>query len=61
MAGGDATELIKNTEENRRLVAEKEAEVGEALKLLNAKMEEIGNIVHPSVPISDDEANNAVI
>ncbi|CAB4306571.1 unnamed protein product [Prunus armeniaca] len=61
IAGGDATELINSTEENRRLAAEKEAEVGEALELLNTKLEEIGNIVHDSVPVSDDEVNNAVI
>ena len=54
-AGEDATEMIKTTEENRRSAAEKEAEVREVLQNLNSKLLLIGNIVHDSVPISDDE------
>ena len=37
MAGEDATEMIKNTEENRKSVAKKEAEVQEVLQQLNSK------------------------
>lgn len=55
MAGEDATEMTKTTEENRRSAAEKEAEVREVLQNLNSKLLLIGNIVHDSVPISDDE------
>ena len=54
-AGEDATEMIKTTEENKRSAAEKEAEVREVLQNLNSKLLLIGNIVHDSVPISDDE------
>ncbi|CAB4277398.1 unnamed protein product [Prunus armeniaca] len=43
IAGEDATEVIKDTEENKRLVAEKEVEVREASKQLNSKLEVIGN------------------
>ncbi|XP_008246480.1 PREDICTED: serine--tRNA ligase [Prunus mume] len=61
IAGEDATDVIKDTEENKRLAAEKELEVREALTQLNSKLEVIGNLVHDSVPISNDEENNAVI
>ncbi|KAL0000045.1 hypothetical protein SO802_019647 [Lithocarpus litseifolius] len=54
IAGEDATEMIKTTEENQRSAAEKEAEVREVLQNLNSKLLLIGN-VHDSVPISDDE------
>ncbi|PQQ09220.1 serine--tRNA ligase [Prunus yedoensis var. nudiflora] len=55
IAGEDATDVIKDTEENKRLAAEKEVEVREALTQLNSKLEVIGNLVHDSVPISNDE------
>ncbi|EXC15377.1 Serine--tRNA ligase [Morus notabilis] len=61
ISGGDATEMIKNTEDHKKSIAEKEVEVKEALKQLNSILEIIGNLVHDSVPISNDEANNAVI
>ncbi|KAF3454587.1 hypothetical protein FNV43_RR05035 [Rhamnella rubrinervis] len=57
----DATEMIKNTEDNEKSTAEKETEVREALKELNSRLEIIGNLVHDSVPVNNDEANNAVI
>lgn len=47
--------MIKTIEENKRSAAEKEAEVREVLQNLNSKLLLIGNIVHDSVPISDDE------
>nr|CAN77028.1 hypothetical protein VITISV_015339 [Vitis vinifera] len=61
ISGEDASEMIKSTDENKRLTAKKEAEVQEALATLNSKLEIIGNLVHDSVPVSNDEANNAVI
>ncbi|KAK9919796.1 hypothetical protein M0R45_028373 [Rubus argutus] len=61
LSGQDATEVIRDTEDNKRLAAEKEVEVREALNLLNSKLEVIGNLVHDTVPIHDDEANNAVV
>ncbi|RVW53278.1 Serine--tRNA ligase [Vitis vinifera] len=61
ISGEDASEMIKSTDENKRLTAKKEAEVQEALAALNSKLEIIGNLVHDSVPVSNDEANNAVI
>lgn len=47
--------MIKNTKSTRNSIAEKDAEVKEALKLLNSRLEIIGNLVHDSVPISNDE------
>ncbi|KAL6146611.1 hypothetical protein ACLB2K_057289 [Fragaria x ananassa] len=61
ISGQDATDVIKDTEENKKLTAEKEVEVREASNVVNSKLEGIGNLVHDSVPIHDDEANNAVV
>ncbi|XAR63610.1 Serine--tRNA ligase [Bertholletia excelsa] len=61
ISGGDASEMIKSTEENKQLTANKDAEAQEARAALYAKLEIIGNLVHDSVPVSDDEANNAII
>ncbi|KAM3230382.1 hypothetical protein ACQJBY_060897 [Aegilops geniculata] len=57
----DATELIQSTEEIKRRLAAKETEVEEAKTTLDAKLVTIGNLVHESVPISGDEANNAIV
>ncbi|XP_050274186.1 serine--tRNA ligase isoform X2 [Quercus robur] len=57
----DASEMIKNTEENKKSAAEKEAEVREVLQQLNSKLLLIGNLVHDSVPVDNDEANNKVV
>ncbi|PSS26607.1 Serine--tRNA ligase [Actinidia chinensis var. chinensis] len=59
--GEDASELVRSTAENKQLIVEKEAEVQEARAALYSKLEIIGNLVHDSVPISNDEANNAIV
>ncbi|KAH9299370.1 hypothetical protein KI387_031052, partial [Taxus chinensis] len=56
----DASEVIKQTEENKKSTAKKEIEVQEAKSALDSLLGVIGNLVHDSVPISNDEANNAV-
>ncbi|XP_008788904.1 serine--tRNA ligase-like [Phoenix dactylifera] len=61
IAKEDATEMIKSTEENKKLTAAKEVEVQEAKAALDARLETVGNLVHDSVPVSNDEANNEVI
>ncbi|KAL2330593.1 hypothetical protein Fmac_018174 [Flemingia macrophylla] len=58
---GNASKLIKESEETKKSIADKEVEVGETLSLLNSKMETIGNLIHDFVPISNDEANNVVV
>lgn len=60
IAGDDISGMIANTEENKELTAKKEAEVQEALAAVQSRLQIIGNLVHDSVPISNDEANNAV-
>jgi seryl-tRNA synthetase len=57
----DATEVINSTNENKKQTAEKEEEVQAAKAALDAKLDTIGNLIHDSVPVSNDEANNAVI
>ncbi|KAJ8459510.1 hypothetical protein OPV22_032436 [Ensete ventricosum] len=61
IAGKDATEVISITEEAKRLIAAKELEVLQAKATLDSKLETIGNLIHDSVPVSNDEENNAVI
>ncbi|KAI5656660.1 hypothetical protein M9H77_25453 [Catharanthus roseus] len=61
ISGQDASEMIKSTDENKQSTAKKDAEVQEARSVLYKKLETIGNLVHDSVPVSNDEANNAVI
>lgn len=55
MAGEDAGSLIKDTEENKQLTAKKEAQVQEARNVLDLNLDLVGNIVHDSVPVSNDE------
>ncbi|XP_072972514.1 serine--tRNA ligase [Typha angustifolia] len=57
----DASELIRSTEENKKKTAAKEAEVQEAKAAVDLLLEGIGNLVHDSVPVSNDEVNNEVI
>lgn len=54
-SGGDASDMIRNTDENKQLTAQKEIEVNEAKAVLFAKLESVGNLVHDSVPIDNDE------
>ncbi|KAK8616538.1 hypothetical protein V6N13_018086 [Hibiscus sabdariffa] len=57
----DATETIAKTEEVKQKISVNDTEVKDAWAVLKSKLEKIGNLVHDSVPVSDDEANNAVI
>ncbi|KAL5786586.1 hypothetical protein ACOSQ2_008978 [Xanthoceras sorbifolium] len=61
ISGQDASEMIKKTDEIKQISADKEVEVREAWAALKSKLEIVGNLVHDSVPVSNDEANNAVI
>ena len=46
---------MESTDEIKKRLAAKEVEVQEAKSTLDAKVTTIGNIVHDSVPVSDDE------
>lgn len=54
-AGEDATEKIKSTDDNKHLMEVKEIEVQEKKTELYSKLEIVGNLVHDSVPVSNDE------
>jgi seryl-tRNA synthetase len=57
----EAKKLMESTDEIKKRLVAKEAEVQEAKGTLDAKLMTIGNIVHESVPVSDDEANNLIV
>ncbi|KAL1534744.1 serine--tRNA ligase [Salvia divinorum] len=61
ISGGDANEFKGSLDENKELTAQKEAEVQEALTALQLKLGSIGNLVHDSVPVDNNEDNNVVI
>ncbi|KAF6162823.1 hypothetical protein GIB67_029092 [Kingdonia uniflora] len=50
-----------SSEEVKQSIVTKEVEVEEAKSTLYSRLVSIGNLVHDSVPVSNDEANNAVI
>ncbi|XP_071736676.1 serine--tRNA ligase-like [Rutidosis leptorrhynchoides] len=60
ISGGDASDLIRKTMEIKSSIAKKDAQVREARAALYSILKTIGNLVHDSVPISNDEANNVV-
>lgn len=57
----EAKKLMDGTNEIKKRQAAMEAEEQEAKAELEAKLTTLGNILHESVPISDDEANNVVL
>ncbi|KAI9186096.1 hypothetical protein LWI28_013758 [Acer negundo] len=61
ISGQDASEMIKKSEEIKQTSIDKGAEAQEAENALQSKLEIVGNLVHDSVPVDNDEANNAVI
>ncbi|KAG6427259.1 hypothetical protein SASPL_111501 [Salvia splendens] len=61
ISGGDANEVKGSLDENKELTTQKEAEVQEAFSALQCKLRIIGNLVHDSVPVDNNEDNNAVI
>ncbi|KAJ6737018.1 hypothetical protein OIU85_019120 [Salix viminalis] len=61
IAKEDATEAIKDNEETKKLIADKEKEVQEAKDALYSRLPTIGNLVHDSVPVNNNEDFNAVI
>ncbi|GJN39140.1 hypothetical protein PR202_gb28239 [Eleusine coracana subsp. coracana] len=57
----EAQELIERTAELKRTLAATEAEVRGIKAALDVKLLTIGNMVHESVVVSNDEADNAVV
>lgn len=56
-SGGDPSVVIARTEENKELTAKKEIEVQEALTAVQSKLSIIGNLVHDSVPVDNNEVH----
>ncbi|XP_057800349.1 LOW QUALITY PROTEIN: serine--tRNA ligase-like [Salvia miltiorrhiza] len=61
IAGEDTKGLVESTDKNKELTVQKEAEVQEALTALQSRLGNIGNLVHDSVPVDNNEDNNAVM
>lgn len=61
IAKGDATELMEKSKAMKAGIKEAEENEKSVAEALDAALLPIGNIVHDTVPISDDEANNAVV
>lgn len=57
----DATDLLKQKDELTKRKKELEDAAAEKEVLLNAKIKSVGNYVHDSVPVSDNEDNNVVV
>eukprot|EP00245_Coleochaete_scutata_P003266 TRINITY_DN14767_c0_g2_i4.p1 TRINITY_DN14767_c0_g2~~TRINITY_DN14767_c0_g2_i4.p1 ORF type:complete len:286 (-),score=82.76 TRINITY_DN14767_c0_g2_i4:1609-2466(-) len=61
MAKEDASELMAKAKSIDEQVKAKEVEVTEAKRAVDLALNPIGSIVHDSVPVHDDEDNNAVV
>eukprot|EP00889_Picochlorum_renovo_P004453 jgi/Picre1/31483/NNA_006835.t1 len=61
MAKEDASELIEKSKAMKVTIKEAEAKLAELEEERDAAIAPIGNLVHSSVPISDDEANNVIV
>jgi seryl-tRNA synthetase len=57
----NADELLKEKQNLTDQKKAKEDEAAEKLVKLNAKIKSIGNYVHDSVPVSDNEDNNTIV
>ncbi len=54
-AGGNSDELQENSKEMKKKIQEQEEKEKEVIRMRDGKLVAIGNIVHDSVPISQDE------
>jgi seryl-tRNA synthetase len=59
--GGNADELMEKSKEAKKQIVEMEEKEKEVISERDKVLVNIGNIVHDSVPISQDEANNAIV
>ncbi|KAJ7297979.1 hypothetical protein O6H91_Y025000 [Diphasiastrum complanatum] len=61
VAKEDASDLVNQKKDLLKLIIEKEVEVQEAKSAVDLRLKVIGNLVHDSVPVSNNEDNNMVI
>lgn len=59
--GGNADELMEKSKEVKKKILETEDKEKEVIKARDSLVANIGNLVHDSVPIHDDEANNVIV
>lgn len=57
----DATELMEQSKAAKASIQELEQREKDVIAKRDAALLAIGNVVHDSVPVSDDEANNAIV
>ncbi|GFR40484.1 hypothetical protein Agub_g1051 [Astrephomene gubernaculifera] len=60
-SGGNSDELQERSKEMKKRIQETEEREKEVIRARDSKLVAIGNIVHDSVPVSQDETNNAVV
>lgn len=60
-AGNDTTDLQEKSKELKKTIAATEEREKEVIKTRDGTIVLIGNLVHDSVPVSKDEANNAIV
>ncbi|PWA76874.1 Aminoacyl-tRNA synthetase, class II [Artemisia annua] len=61
IAGEDASGLIKDSEKNKEMIGLKEYEVIKMRNELDMNLGLVGNLVHHSVPVSQNEADNEIM
>lgn len=54
-------DLIAQSKDLGKAIAELEVTVGEVLGTMQSSLKKIGNLVHESVPVSNDEENNEIV
>ena len=59
--GGNADELMEKSKEAKKQITEMEEKEKDLINERDKILVTIGNIVHDSVPISQDEVNNAIV
>jgi seryl-tRNA synthetase len=57
----NADELIAKVAANKKLLAEKDEQLKVLHRAVQVKMRMVGNLVHESVPVSKDEAQNEIV
>lgn len=57
----NADDLLKEMADLKKQKAAKEEEANAKLAKLTIKVKTVGNYVHPDVPVSDNEDNNAIL
>ncbi|KAL6765757.1 seryl-tRNA synthetase [Haematococcus lacustris] len=60
-AGGSTDELQEKSKDLKKSIQEVEEKEKEVITARDSKLVLVGNLVHDTVPVSDDEANNVIV